>query len=63
MSRVISPLAVIALIIAVGVAGVVVTDTLLSLQNQQLDAACERGAGANQAITSSKGKCLDRNNP
>jgi hypothetical protein len=60
MSRVISPFAVIALIIAVGIAGIVVTDTLLSMQNQQLNAACERGPAVNRALERSKGKCFDR---
>jgi hypothetical protein len=52
--------AVIAIVAALSVLGVVIVLAVVTIPVQEAEAGCERGAAAGTAFNQSKGKCFDR---
>jgi hypothetical protein len=53
-------IAIIAIVSALALLGVVVVMVAVTIPLQQAEAGCERGPAFNQSFPKSKGKCFDR---
>jgi hypothetical protein len=53
-------IAIIAIVAALALLGVVIMLAVMTIPAQEAEAGCERGAAFNQSFPKSKGKCFDR---